>query len=331
VRGDWYASTVSDSAQVERFLEDATMVERILLPLDGSPFGERALPYALRLASATGARLILLYGHSRLVSKKEPQFDVRAYAGRLRDGHAGVSVTGTTGLEIDAVTHDIYGGNVAEAIGEAIVEQRADLVVMSTHGHSGPGRWLYGSVADQVIRQSQVPIVLVSITCDHVWEDAAPLRIVVPLDGSAFAAEVLDPVGKLASPLKAELLLVGAAGPLEYGYADGVPFQRSGFDAALKETREYLEGIAARLRTEGHTVTVDAETGRAATVIDTIARRRHIDLIAMATHGRSGMARATLGSVTAELLHRSTVPLLLWRPTALRHATQPTAASASVS
>jgi nucleotide-binding universal stress UspA family protein len=154
-------------------------------------------------------------------------------------------------------------------------------------------------------------------------------RILLPLEGSAFAEEVLDPVGKLASTLKAELLLVGAAGPLEYGYADGVPFTRSGFDAALKETREYLEGIAARLRTEGHTVTVDAETGRAGTIIANICQRRHVDLNAMATHGRSGVARAALGSVATELLHRSTVPLLLWRPLALRHATQPTAASAS--
>ena len=56
------------------------MVERILLPLDGSPFGERALPYALRLASATGARLILMHGHSPLAITKEPDFDVQAFA-----------------------------------------------------------------------------------------------------------------------------------------------------------------------------------------------------------------------------------------------------------
>src|SRR5688572_8786696 len=305
------------------------MVERILLPLDGSPFGERALPYALRLASATGARLILMHGHAPLVITKEPDFDVQAFAGRLRDGHVVVPYTATAGIEIEAVTHDVYMDKVAEGICETIVEQGADLVVMSTHGYGGLGRWLYGSVADQVIRQSSVPIVLVPITCDHVWEDAAALRILVPLDGSAFAEEVLDPAGKLASALKAELLLVGAAGPLEYGYADGVPFERSGFDAALRETHDYLEQVAARLRAEGRTVTVDAETGRAGTVIDGIARRRHVDLIAMATHGRSGMARAALGSVATELLHRSTVPLVLWRPVALLHAAELTAVSAS--
>jgi len=307
------------------------MVERILLPLDGSPFGERALPYALRLASATGARLILMHGHAPLVIAKEPDFDVQAFARRLRDGQVVVPYTATAGIEIEAVTHDVYMDKVADGICETIVAQGADLVVMSTHGHGGLGRWLYGSVADQVIRQSPVPLVLVPVTCDHIWERSAALRIMVPLDGSTFAEEVLDPVGKLASALKAELLLVGAAGPLEYGYADGVPFTRSGFDAALKETNEYLEGVAARLRAAGQRVTVDAQTGQAGPVIDGIARRRHVDLIAMATHGRSGMARAALGSVATEMLHRSTVPLLLWHPVALRQTSEPMAASASAS
>jgi nucleotide-binding universal stress UspA family protein len=305
------------------------MVERILLPLDGSPFAERALPYALRLASATGARLILMHGHSPLVITKEPDFDAAAYARRLRAGKAIVPFTATQGVEIDAVTHDIYADRVAEGICETIVEQGADLVVMSTHGHGGLGRWLFGSVADQVIRQSPVPIVLVPVTCDHDWPAGARLRILIPLDGSRFAEEVLQPAGKLAAASKAELLLVGAAGPMEYGYADGVPFTRSGFDAVLRETGEYLEGVAAQLRAEGHTVTVDAETGRAGTVIENIARRRHVDLIAMATHGRSGMARLALGSVATEMLHRSTVPLLLWRPAALRQVAEPVAVSTS--
>ena len=305
------------------------MVERILLPLDGSPFGERALPYALRLASATGARLILMHGHSPLVITKEPDFDVAAYARRLREGKAIVLFNSTLGIEIEDVTHDIYMDKVAEGICETIVEQGADLVVMSTHGYGGFGRWLYGSVADQVLRQSPVPIVLVPVTCDHDWPAGARLRILIPLDGSTFAEEVLDPVGMLASALKPELLLVGAAGPLEYGYADGIPFERSGFDAALRETRDYLDGVAARLRADGRTVTVDAETGRAGTVIENIARRRHVDLIAMATHGRSGMARLALGSVAAEMLHRSPVPMLLWRPAALRHVVEPATASTS--
>jgi nucleotide-binding universal stress UspA family protein len=270
-----------------------------------------------------------MHGHSPLVIRKEPDFDVEAFARRLREGQTTVPSTTVAGIEIGAVTHDIYADKVAEGICETIVEQGADLVIMSTHGHGGFGRWLYGSVADQVLRQSPVPVMLVPITCDHAWPEGTALRVLIPLDGSTFAEEVLDPVGKLPSALKAELLLVGASGPVEYKYADGVPFVGVGFDAVLKETRHYLEGVATRLRGAGQTVTVDAESGRAGPVIDGITRRRRVDLIAMATHGRSGMARLAMGSVATELLHRSTVPLLLWRPAALRHAEEPSAASTS--
>ena len=305
------------------------MIERILLPLDGSPLAERALPYAMRIASATGARLILMHGIVPPVIPRQPDFDVGMFARKLGEGQVVIPFASATGIEIDAVTHDVYVDKVAEGICETIVEQGADLVVMSTHGHSGFGRWLYGSVADQVLHRATVPIVLVPATTDHAWPDGAAFRILIPLDGSGFAEEVLEPVGRLATALEAELVLVGASGPLEYAYAEGVPFVRAGFDAALRETRDYLEGVAARVRATGQRVTVDAETGRAGTVIEGITKRRHIDLIAMATHGRSGVARLALGSVATELLHRSTVPLLVWRPAPLRHA-EP-AANASTS
>jgi nucleotide-binding universal stress UspA family protein len=177
--------------------------------------------------------------------------------------------------------------------------------------------------------RSLVPAVLVPATCDHAWSDSASLRILIPLDGSRFAEEVLEPVGKLAAALTAELVLAGASGPVEGSYADGVPFARSGFAAALRETRDYLDGIAAPLRAAGQTVSVDAETGRVGTVIEGITQRRHIDLIAMATHGRTGVARLALGSVASELLQRSIVPLFLWRPVARRHVAEPASALTS--
>lgn len=304
------------------------MVKRILVPLDGSPLAERALPYAVRLASATGARLILMHGHAPLLITKTPDFDVSAYAARLQAGETPVPATMLAGVEIDTVTRDIYMDQVAEGICETVVEEGAELVVMSTHGHSGFGRWLYGSVADQVLRQAPVPVVLISATCEHTWAADAPFRILIPLDGSRFAEEVLRPASDLATALRAELLLVGAAGPVEYGYADSVPFMRAGFDSALQETRTYLEGVAEGLRAAGHRVIVDAEMGRPGPVIDGIARRRHVDLVALATHGRSGLARMTLGSVASEVLHRTTVPLMVFRPVAVRQAGEPMTTSA---
>jgi len=305
------------------------MIAKILVPLDGSPLADRALPYAVRLASATGARLILMHGAVPPVIPKAPDFDVRVFAQRLRTGQILVPFTNASEIEIDAVAHDIFDDKVAEGICETIVETGAGLVMMSTHAHTGLGRWIHGGVADQLLCQSPVPVVLIPPTCAQVWPDDCSLRILVPLDGSRFAGEILEPVATLAATLKAELLLVGASGPLEQGYADGIGSIRSGFGAALRETRDYLDEVAARLRATGQSVTVDAEVGRPRAIIESISRRRHVDLIAMATHGRTGVARVALGSVASDLLHGTTVPLLLWRPAELRHAEQPAPLSTS--
>lgn len=303
------------------------MIEKIVLPLDGSAFAERALPYALRLASATGARLILLHAAVPPVIPRAPDFDIRAFARKLREGQVVVPFAGSDGVEIDTVTHGMFPDEVAEGIRETVVEQRADLVVMATHARGGLAHWLHGGVADQVLGQSPVPVVLIPPTCDHVWPDGDALRILVPLDGSRFAEEILEPVSQLATTIEATLVLVGASGPRESAYVDGISSMRFGFGEALHETHEYLDHVAARLRAAGQIVTVDAEIGRPRTIIESIAQRRHVDLIAMATHGRTGVARVALGSVAADILHDSTVPLLLWRPAESRHAEVPTPAS----
>ena len=299
------------------------MIETILLPLDGSALGERALPYALRLAMNTKARLVLMHATVPPVIPRSPSFDVESFARRLREGQVIVPFTSSKEVQIDAVNHDIFADRVAEGICQATVEQAADLVIMATRAHGGLGRWLHGGVADQVLNQSPVPVMLVPPTCNCTWPEYGPMEILVPLDGSRFAEEILEPVGNLAAALKAELVLVGASGPLEAAYAHRIRTVGSGFGAAIHETYEYLDDVAARLRAMGQTVVVDAEVGRPGVVIDSISKTRHVDLIAMASHGRTGVARLAIGSVAADLLHTSTVPLFLWRPATQRHAVEP--------
>jgi nucleotide-binding universal stress UspA family protein len=219
---------------------------------------------------------------------------------------------------VEAVICDVYTDRVAEAICESAAEQQADLIVMSTHGHGSSGRSIYGSVADQVVSQSPIPIVLVPTMTPRPWPAQAPLRILVPLDGSRFAEEVLGPVVDLAAATRADLLLIGAVDPGSSLYSGGVPPMESTSEAELHDMRAYLAGVADRLRESGLRVRTDAEVGPAAAVIDGAAQRRHIDLVAMATHGRSGVARLTLGSVASATLQRSGVPLFLVRPAALR-------------
>jgi len=301
------------------------MTRTILLPLDGSPLAERALPYAAHLASATGARLVLMHGDAPTAATHAPQFDVQAFAHRVREGQAVGAISDPRRIQIDAVSTTVYTDKTADGICATARELQADAIVMSTHGQSGPGRWLYGTIADQVLRQTTVPVILVSSTCSHAWTAHMPFRILVPLDGSRFAEEVLGPVNALAATLGAELFLIGAVDEHGQSYAEGVSSFESGTDAEIRGVRDYLDRVANGLRANGRTVHVDAEAGHAPTVIDEATRRRHIDLVAMATHGRSGVARLALGSVASQTLLRSTVPLFLVRFTMHSGGTMPAA------
>jgi nucleotide-binding universal stress UspA family protein len=306
------------------------MIKKILLPLDGSSVAQRAVPIAIHMASTAGARLILMHGRAAHPTATSPTFDIESFALRLRESEA-VGVLSDQGrVQIEAVVHDVYGDGAAEAIRDAAAEQQADLIVMSTHGSGSHGDSTYGSVADQVLCESSIPVVLVPTMRHGPWPVQAPARILVSLDGSRFAEEVLGPVAEIAATTQADLILLGAIDPASTPAAGSMSADASGFEMELHDMRAYLDGVANALRASGLTVQTDAAVGPTASVIDGAAQRRHVDLIAMATHGRSGIARLTLGSVAAATLQRSSIPLFLVRPAALRRLTTSTNASATL-
>lgn len=289
------------------------MFKNMLLPHDGSSVSERAVPFALHLASAIGARLILMHGRVPLATPRAPDFDVEGFAMSLRESEAVGAIGVPRRVQIDAVAPDVPTDGVPEGICATATEQQADLIVMSTHGHGRSGHSLYGSVAERVLCQSPVPVVLVPASTRHAWLAQPTFRILVPLDGSRFAEEVLGPIEDLAAALKAELFLVGAVEALASPSMERDPLSASAYERELGEMRQYLDGVADRLRESGIVVRTEVEVGRAASVIDGIAQRRHIDLIAMATHGRRGLNRLLVGSVADKVLRGTIAPLLLYR------------------
>jgi nucleotide-binding universal stress UspA family protein len=287
----------------------------ILVPLDGSDLSERALPYATAVAQAAGARLVLLQvAIANLVTRNDPLTGqpetvdlAAAYLGDVR-ARIGEGVTAET-IE--------FWGEPGPEIVRAARERGAGLIAMATHGRSGLGRWLYGSVADHVLRHAEVPVLLVSAVCPPAWPEGGPGTILVPLDGSALAEAALAPAAALAGPLRARLLLLRAVEPpvvAGAAYATGYVYADYDPGPALEEARGYLEGVARGLRERGLTADVAAEEGPAAAAIARAARERGAGLIAMATHGRSGIGRLVLGSVATGVLHQAAAPLLLLRP-----------------
>jgi nucleotide-binding universal stress UspA family protein len=198
----------------------------------------------------------------------------------------------------------ITPGSPAAVILQQAEARAVDLIVMSTQSmssdrESGVNRWLDGSVAEDVLRASEVPVLLVPSACEREWSATQRVRIVLTLDGSPLSEQVLSPSTALADILRAEVILARVTESL------------AGDESA--EAESYLQRIARTVQRSGLDVTVRVVAGAPGTAVATLARTVSADLIAMATRGRGGIARALLGSVAAEVVKRAVTPVLLVR------------------
>lgn len=292
------------------------MYRTILVPLDGSAFGERALPMATGLARAMNAQLILMcaasssafLGTDATEAQVQAVAEAQAYLLALATGLSG------QGLNIDVA---VPYGPAAESILLEVDLRHVDLLVMCTHGRSGLGRWIYGSVAEEVLARSPVPVLLVRYSGEVATLGPEPERasLLVTLDGSAFAETALPHAVTLARTFGGSILLLRTV-------EESMPARRYPSMAIMQEASEedrraaksYLDGVAERLRQEGVAVHTMVLKGWAADVIAYRGAALGPRLIVMATHGRTGVARWLLGSVAQEVIRRSPLPVLLVRP-----------------
>jgi nucleotide-binding universal stress UspA family protein len=297
----------------------------IVVPLDGSPFAEQAIPAAAAIAGATRAkvRLVLvhrlppppndpetakLYVSVELAVRKSERDYLRSTARRLKDGGAQA-----TALLLEGPP----GPTLAQWIGGS----DADLIVMTTHGRGALGRTVYGSVADQLVRSLDVPVLLVRPqTAEGVGMESGWMarEIVVGLDGSRAAEAALEPAAALARTLRVPMTLVQVVLPLAVA-ADPLPFP-AGFDARITEVRrrealDYLEDLAEVLRERGIAATAAAMIGDspAGTLLD-LGRPERGALLVVATRGRGGVKRLMLGGVADKLVRGAEVPVLIVPP-----------------
>jgi nucleotide-binding universal stress UspA family protein len=270
--------------------EERAMFSTILVPLDGSDLARRALPYAAALAKAARARLILLHAYvpGRSGSKTDPELDtimeLSDLAGDLRQ------------QGINSSTWLVYE-DAGPAIVQAVVDLSASLIVMSTHGRGGLRRLLHGSVAEYLLRQVSVPVMLVTSQCRARWHTGDPISMVVPLDGTTFAEEALATAESLSGLLQADLVLLRALSPEALDDQPiSVPWNHAG-ERLLSEARDDLEAVADPLRAAGHQVEVVAEVAEPAAAIAQVANERSSSLVVMATHGRGELSVMVLESV----------------------------------
>jgi nucleotide-binding universal stress UspA family protein len=307
------------------------MYRSILVPLDGSPLSERALPLALDLARRTGAFLHLAHVHlppaAPMYTADLPLFDTqlderakaseRAYLEALAE-----RLRGDSDIPVDAAFLD---GAITDSVPDLLAaharEHRVDLVVMTTHGRGGLARFWLGSVADELVRRLPMPVLLLRPD-QHAPATAiaqTPRRILIPLDGSANAESVLPYALALGQATQAQYTLLRVVEPVMIARHMPVdPAVRELDDQLIDHLRLdaqiYLEQVAARLATQARTVRVEVVVApQAAVAILEDAHQDAIDLIAMATHGRHGLARVLVGSVADKVLRGATTPVLLYR------------------
>jgi nucleotide-binding universal stress UspA family protein len=291
------------------------MSTTMLIPLDGSPLAARAVAVATHLAQVGQDQLLLVHVASPQGWSEQPDLETDL-AAALDDAAAPLRAAGLT---VQTCIYNGYHVAAGLVIAQAAVAKRANLVVMSTHGRTDIRRFVFGSVADEVLRHVEVPVLLVPRDCQAQLPIDRPLRVTVPLDGSPPAEEILEPVRQIFGPIGAEITLVSAVEPLP-GTLAPVPMGVDTIDpnADLAEADQYLETIAAKLRVHGLQVGIKTAYEPAIQLIQSLARPETTDLLAFATHGRGGISRLLFGSVAAAVLSRATVPVLLVRPAALR-------------
>ena len=298
------------------------MYRTLLVALDGSPLAERSLPLATAISRGSGARLVVLRAAEGLRGSGagrahgEAEGEAAEALGYLRGVAARLAERGV------AARIAAPRGEPVERLLDAIATHEADLVVLSTHGRSGLGRWVYGSVAEGILHRSPVPVLLVPATAPVSWRTVRQerCRLLVPLDGSQQAEAALPHALAIARALAAGLVLLHVIEPRhDYGPDLGLDAQGEGSVPSTLEAEAYLATVAASF--DGHELRVRraVRAGLVAEAILEEARADAASLVVMTTHGRTGLGRLPFGSVTTEVLHRCHLPLLLVRPHAGGH------------
>lgn len=293
------------------------MIHRILVALDGSHLAEHALAHACRLARQTGAVLVLVRAApfttisenlaspaSGTVREAERYLD----AVRERLTKEGYSVR-------TAVAH----GDAAPIIVAEARAQRADLVVMGTHGRSGLRQVVLGSVAQEVLQRISIPLFLVRANEPPIAVGSGPYQtILAPLNGAAYAEAALSYLAREELAREAGLVLLravpppiepGSAGLL--GYFPEAVLEREDWRVQGERlaARRYLDALA-RTRPHGRTPRILVAVDDPARAILETAAREEVELIVMVLHGRAGFDRLVHGSVARHVLHHTPVPLL---------------------
>jgi len=308
------------------------MYSKVVVPLDGSELAEGVLPHVVEVIRDRGSQVYLLSVAPLARGRAPISSGVHVTTGtpeeKRRVEQKLVEYLRTVAERVEpvaaAVQVGVRFGRPAEAILGFAGEAEADLVAMSSHGRSGISRWVFGSVTDRVLRGAVCPVLLVR--AGQAQLRTTYQRILVPLDGSELAEEILPYVKALIQPNRTRIFLVSVLTTglgdrtvtLLTSYPPGLQLATTALHHAEVQLRSYLRSVAAALREQGAMVHIAILQGSPADEILDCAAEVEADLVSMTTHGFSGVSRWVYGNVAGKVLQGADSPVLLVRPTGVK-------------
>ncbi len=304
------------------------MYNKILVPLDGSDVAECVLPHVAALADANaGAEITFLY----VVQPLDTPLTNQEFKNRIEKEARTAAAEYLTRVDHSRSYHDrahtrVVFGKPAEGILEYAQESKADLIVMASHGLSGIGKWIRGSVADKVLHQARIPVLRIRAGAGKppIYRPGEKMTVLVPMDGSKLAEKVLKQVIKVADHFgrqNMDIILIRVCELFSYGRLQYPPAASLSWDEYLSYEKKrakkictsYLSGIKSRLKKEGLAVRTSSPIGAPVETLTRYITKNRIDLIILSTHGRSGLSEFALGSVANKVMKNNAVPTLLVR------------------
>ncbi len=286
------------------------MFEKILVPVDGSPISETALPFGKEIAKAFKSELDLLFVCDEHACEHlvEHQNYLKKLASSLKDGSTSVNVSpvvvqGQPGVEILWFAE----------------QKNIGLIVMATHGRTGIREWAFGSVAHKVIQTTKKPLLVIRGTEAEAKADSKNClsRIMVPLDGSPRGEAALPFVREMLGHLYSEAILLQVVPEGEHVHTVGginyVRFKEQQIEPMKTSAQKYLAGVAKSLENTKAKARIEVRVGDPAMEIIRLSSELGACLTAMSSHGHTGLERFVYGSITQRVLHGGKTPLLLVR------------------
>ena len=286
-----------------------TDVVKVLIPLDGSKLAEHALAYVPALRPLGDLQFEFL-------TVLDSDSDSEDRRGEAQGREENLMLTYLLEIAGEIRTHlgvevgtKVLSGTPAQSIIEEEKSFGADFLVISTHGASGISRWRFGSVTDKLIRGASCNTLVIGPEAAEREQwligELTPAfkNLMVPLDGSALAEEALPQAQRFAEAFGSHLHLIRTVSLTALGAdaASASSYWTEMSEAMVKEATDYLRNVAGPLPS-GIKSSVEVEVGAPSDRLTEYVTKNAIDLVVMTTHGRSGLTRTALGSVTDRLL-----------------------------